>query len=350
MSDERRRPTAFRLDDPNVVVEDRNAAEEERAEDGRVVVRPEREDTDTAVVSVPATRKRSFSFGGLLLSGLGALVTLGIGIWITDFVQNLFARNDWLAYAALVAAALAAIGFVGLVLREVLALMRLSRITELRAEAEQAAARDDREGARKVVRRLAALYSGRPDMARARRQLSDHAGEIIDGRDLVRVAERDVMVPLDVQARALIISSARRVSVVTAASPRAVIDLLFVLYEALRLVRRIGALYGSRPAGLALIRLVRLTVSHLAVTGGVAVTDGLVQQIVGHGVAARLSARLGEGFINGLMTARIGLAALDVARPLPWIANEPPGMSDILNVLGNTTGATPGKGKKKGEE
>ncbi len=339
MSEDRRRPTAFRLDDPNVVVEDAEATRSEAQPDGRVLVRPEREETEDALVPAPSPKRRGISFGALLISGLGSLITLALGIWINDFILNLFARNDWLAWIALFAAGLAGLGFAGLLAREAYGLMRLSRIAELRAEAEAAVAGDDRDGARKVASRLVSLYSGRPELARSRRALDEHSREIIDGRDLMRLAERDIMVPLDAQARALIIASARRVSIVTAASPRAVIDLLYVLYEALRLVRRVGALYGSRPTGLALLRLLRLTVSHLAVTGGVALTDGIVQQVLGHGVAARVSHRLGEGFVNGLMTARIGLAALDVARPLPWIQARPPGMGDILNVIGGSDAA-----------
>jgi putative membrane protein len=50
-----------------------------------------------------------------------------------------------------------------------------------------------------------------------------------------------------------------------------------------------------------------------------------VQQIVGHGLAARLSAKLGEGVVNGMMTARIGIAAMETARPLPFAAVETPG-------------------------
>src|SRR3712207_6930775 len=45
------------------------------------------------------------------------------------------------------------------------------------------------------------------------------------------------------------------------------------------------------------------------------VGDSLVQQALGLGVAARISAKLGEGVLNGLMTARFGLAALNVCRP-----------------------------------
>ncbi|RUY11697.1 DUF697 domain-containing protein, partial [Mesorhizobium sp. M7A.F.Ca.US.005.03.2.1] len=54
---------------------------------------------------------------------------------------------------------------------------------------------------------------------------------------------------------------------------------------------------------------------------------------VGHGLAARLSAKLGEGVVNGMMTARIGIAAMETARPLPFSAAKRPGLGDFLSAL-----------------
>ena len=122
-------------------------------------------------------------------------------------------------------------------------------------------------------------------------------------------------------------------SVVTAVSPRAAFDMAFVLIAALVMIRRLAALYGGRPGLLGLLRLVRLIVTHLAVTGGIAVGDGIIQQVLGHGVAAKLSARLGEGVLNGLLTARLGLAAIEVARPLPFTALPRPAFGDIAGDL-----------------
>ena len=98
--------------------------------------------------------------------------------------------------------------------------------------------------------------------------------------------------------------AARRVSIVTAISPRALIDVLFVGGQALRLVRTVSLIYGGRPGFLGFLRLLRAVCGHLVVTGGMAVGDGLVQQVLGAGLAARLSAKLGEGVLNGLLTAR----------------------------------------------
>ncbi|MDB5579006.1 MAG: hypothetical protein JWR80_4182, partial [Bradyrhizobium sp.] len=146
-------------------------------------------------------------------------------------------------------------------------------------------------------------------------------------------AERELMTPLDQEARRLVSSAAQRVSVVTAVSPRAVIDVLFVFVAALRLIRQLARLYGARPGALGMFKLMRHVIAHLAITGGMAAGDSLIQQVLGHGIAAKLSQRLGEGVLNGLLTARLGLAAIDVTRPLPFTALPRPALADLAKDL-----------------
>jgi putative membrane protein len=82
-----------------------------------------------------------------------------------------------------------------------------------------------------------------------------------------------------------------------------------------------------------MIRLLHHVIAHVAITGGMAASDSLVQQVLGHGVAAKLSQRLGEGILNGLLTARLGLAAIDVTRPLPFTALPRPVLADLAKDL-----------------
>jgi putative membrane protein len=70
--------------------------------------------------------------------------------------------------------------------------------------------------------------------------------------------------------------------------------------------------------------------------------DSLVSQILGHGLAARLSARLGEGVVNGLLTARVGIAAIEVCRPLPFVTGRPPRLADVMGELSRLTSKSAG--------
>ncbi|MEA2935682.1 MAG: putative rane protein, partial [Variibacter sp.] len=202
---------------------------------------------------------------------------------------------------------------------------------------------DDRERGLVVLRELIAFSRGAPRFARGRAVLERHTHDIIDGADLVRLAERELMPIPDAEARRLVASAAKRVSVVTAVSPRAIVDMAFVLFTAVRLIRALAELYGGRPGVLGLMRLVRETLTHLAFTGGMAAGDSIVQQMLGHGVAAKLSARLGEGVLNGLLTARLGLAAIEVTRPLPFAALPPPTMTDLAGGLIRRSGDRDGE-------
>src|SRR5690606_33801131 len=176
-----------------------------------------------------------------------------------------------------------------------------------------------------------------PDLARARESFGMDSGGILDGRQIIELAERKLMDPLDRKARALTAASARRVALVTASSPRALIDIAYVVFESVRLARSLAELYGARPGALGFFRLVRSILAHLAVTGGLVLTDGVVEQLVGQSMASRLSARLGEGLVNGLMTVRVGIAAIRVVRPLPHLVRPAPKVADFVGELARVT-------------
>lgn len=328
-----RRPAAFRLDDPGVIV-----AESEQEKDyptkASVRVIPEHEAASLPVpVEPPAPVKRSWRWGTLLWSALGGLVALGVSLAVTQLVEELFARSEALGFLGLALALLAALAFFAIVARETYGLLRLATIEKLHARAEGAIASDERKAGRAVASDLVALFAKVPQLARGRASVQSHLDDIIDGGDMVRLAERELMSPLDREAVRLVSGAAKRVSVVTAVSPRALIDMGFVLVTTLGLVRRLAYLYGGRPGTLGMIRLLRLSIAHLAVTGGLAAGDSLIQQMFGHGIAAKLSAKLGEGVLNGLLTARLGLAAIEVTRPLPFTALPRPALSSVAGDL-----------------
>ncbi|MBN8958916.1 MAG: TIGR01620 family protein [Rhizobiales bacterium] len=328
---EPRKPAAFRLDDPNVVVaarhEDDAAAHSPRA----VVVNPEKDQDARALPLAPLRRR--FAWATVLFCALLGLLAMAAGLSTVKLLESLFARTPWLGWTGAALAGAAAIAFIAIIIREVRGLMRLAEVEKLHERAAEAIAKDNRDEARSVAKEIISFSRASPWQARGRAALEAHLDDIIDGADLVRLAEREMMAPLDREARRLVSDAAKRVSLVTAVSPRAAVDMAFVLFTAVRLIRRLAELYGGRPGTLGMIRLVRMVLAHLAVTGGMAASDSLVQQVLGHGLAAKLSARLGEGVLNGMLTARLGLAAIEVARPLPFVALPPPTMTDLASGL-----------------
>ncbi len=329
-----RKPAVFRLDDPGIVV---TASEEPRrfappppypprpAGEGRVGDAPA---ADVAPLPVaPPPSRRRVPWAGLFWVSAAGLVLLATGLGIATLIEDLLNRAAWLGGVGAVLAAVAVVALLAIVTREVLGLARLAAIETLRQRAAAILVTDERAAGRALGRDLITLTKRMPNLARARARLESHLGDIIDGGDLVRLSERELMAPIDAEARRLVAAAAKRVSVVTAVSPRAAVDMFFVLITALGLVRRLALLYGGRPGTLGLIKLMRHAVSHIALTGGMAA------RVIGHGLAAKLSARLGEGVLNGLLTARLGLAAIEATRPLPFAALRQPALNDIAGSL-----------------
>jgi putative membrane protein len=218
-----------------------------------------------------------------------------------------------------------------IVSREIAGLYRLSAITLVRQRADAALAAENISEARSASGEIRAMLEERRELADGVARLKRHQGDILDARQVLTLTERELLLPLDREARVAVGTSGRRVSMVTALSPAAVFSVGFVAYENFRMLRTLAGVYGGRPGFIAVLRLMRLIAGHLAVTGGMAFTDDILGQFVGHGMTSRVSKRLGEGLINGGFTIRIGIAAIEVLRPLPYIEARQPRLREFAS-------------------
>lgn len=327
-------PRAYRLDDPRL---EAGAAPAGRHD---VVVTPQDDafaaQDDAALAAAPAAltpQSRRASWGSLLIGALTGLAGIGIGLWVERLILDLFSLHPGLGIAAGALGALALVALLVILGREIAGIWRERKVAALHARADKALATGDDAAAKAVAADLVTLYAGRAATAAGRAALQAESETLIDADDRLAMAERLILVPLDLAAQRAIAASARQVSLVTAVSPRAIVDVAFTLFAATRLIRRIAAIYGGRPGSLGFLRLFRAVMTNLLVTGGVAAGDSLLQQAMGHGLAAKLSAKAGEGVLNGLLAARVGIAAIDVCRPLPFIRAERPRVADVAAQL-----------------
>lgn len=283
-----------------------------------------------AAVRLAAGRGRG-GRGGLFWTVLGLFVSLVVSIATYDYLTSLLMRFPLLGRAALVLVAILAVLVLLQVVRELWAFRRLARIQSFHAEAAAALAGGDRAAALALSRRLERFYSGRPELGWHLERLRERREGLLDADAIVELTERAVFEPLDAQARREIEAASRIVAGATALIPLALADVLAALSQNVRMVRRIAGIYGAHAGFFGSWRLLRLVAAHLIATGLVAVGDDLVGSVAGGHLLARLSRRFGEGFVNGALTARVGVAAMDVCRPLPFAALPRPKVSNLIS-------------------
>lgn len=265
-------------------------------------------------------------FWGALLALVGFVAALAA--W--DFVTGLLAANPVLGGIAAGLVALVLVTLVLIALREAAAFARLGRLDGLRQGAEAALAAQDLALARQVVGRLDRLYRGRPRLDLGRAELARRADEMFEAETLLALAEAQVLAPLDAAARLEVEAAARQVATVTALVPIALADVVAALTANLRMIRRIADIYGGRSGTLGSLRLLRAVMTHLVATGAVAIGDDLIGSVAGGSVLSKVSRRFGEGVVNGALTARVGVAAMEVCRPLPFGAGRKPSVGSLV--------------------
>lgn len=289
------------------------------------------------VASLAARRPSRLArwFWSALLALLGFLASVAA----YDALNALVTTRPLLGMIAMGLLALVLFLLVIVFMREIAAFARLRKVDRLQAEAERVLAEGDIADAQAVVAALKRLYRGREDTAWGMARLDDRAGEIFDADGLVTHAETCLLIPLDRAARREVETAARQVATVTAIVPLALADLFAALAANMRMIRRIAEIYGGRSGFLGSWRLTRAVFAHLVATGAVAVGDDLLGSLAGGGVLSKLSRRFGEGLINGALTARVGVAAMEVCRPLPFTAAKRPSVSAVVaSALGGFLG------------
>jgi len=274
--------------------------------------------------------KRPSRLWRVFRAAIVAFVGLLVAVWAWDFFFSLLGRNIWLGRGAMVVAGVLIASALGLALREWVSFVRLGRIEKLRAKVAEAASRDDLALTRQVLADITRFYRGRDDLSWAIENLNQLQDDVLDADGLLQAGEREVMAPLDAAARREIEVSARQVATITAIVPLALFDVLGVLGANLRMVRRIAEIYGGRTGSFGSWRLLRAVLLHLVATGAVAVGDDLIGSLAGGGLVSKVSRRFGEGVVNGALTARVGIAALEVCRPMPFAALDRPKVTGLV--------------------
>lgn len=264
-------------------------------------------------------------------SAVLALLSFIVSLAVWDYVNALVQRSPMLGA---IAGALLTVILLGLLiwsLQEGAALVRIKRIDDLQKQAASSLTQGNIKTARVVIERLRVLYAPREDVRWNFVRLQEQAAEMLDADGVIDLAERTLMTSLDEQAKGEVEVAARRIATLTAIMPLPLVDVLAALSVNFSMIRRIAEIYGGRSGSIGSWRLTRLVLVHLATTGLVGVGDDLIDSVAGGGLVSKVSRRFGEGLINAALTARVGIAAMDVCRPLAFRVLERPSVRKLVS-------------------
>jgi putative membrane protein len=264
----------------------------------------------------------------------GAVLLIGwLGLEAYDFVAGLFARSPLLGVGFAVVLALCVLGALGALGRELADLRRLERAEQLRLTGERLIGSEVHGQADAYLEQLQRMYHGRADLAEPLARFELRASDALSDGERVRLFARTVLAPLDREARRLVTRGARDIGALTALSPLGLLDSAIVLWRTLIMLRAIARLYGVRPGIAASLRLLRQTLAHVLAAGvGELLSDAAVET-AGASLLSVISARLGQGAAHGLLAARLGLAAVQICRPVPFVEGELPSMKQLRTEL-----------------
>ena len=294
-----------------------------------------------AEVVAPTGKSKNSGWLNLLLLAVGGLLSLSVSLWAYRLIGAVLARKDWVGWTGFSLLIIAGCAALVLLAREIDALFRLRHLGKLREKADQARENSDEKLAKSVLAEVTALYAERKDLA----WISDYTKSAPKtGTALEQLAafEANVLRRIDREAVSIIEQASQRVSAVTVLSPFIIFDILAILTINIRLLRRISELYGGGPGLASAIRLGRLAIAQIFIDAGLELAGDFIPSTLVRG-AGFFGRKVGEGLVNGFMTARIGTNAMRICRPVPFLDGRKPNPMKIFGRISARYAASAGK-------
>ena len=152
-----------------------------------------------------------------------------------------------------------------------------------------------------------------------------------------------VLRPLDDKALQLVLKSSSQTALLVAASPLALADMLFVLWRNLKMLRDIANIYQIPLGYWGQIRLIRQIVKNMVFAGATELVTELGTDWFSAELTSKLSAKLAQGLGSGVLSARLGVNAIQTCRPLLMLPDEKPKLSQIRKALLTRLSSTVGQ-------
>jgi putative membrane protein len=99
------------------------------------------------------------------------------------------------------------------------------------------------------------------------------------------------------------------------------------------MMNQVSEIYGLHLGYWGTVKLMRKIFHTMLYAGAAEILSDAGNYALGAGITGKLSTRVAQGMGAGVLTARIGLKAMNESRPLPWLLEAKPGLSGISKQL-----------------
>ncbi len=136
--------------------------------------------------------------------------------------------------------------------------------------------------------------------------------EILDMYDAMVLSEQDK------KATQLVSKFSTESAALVAVSPLALADMLLVAWRNFTMIDQLAELYGIELGYWSRIKLFKSVLVNMAAAGASELAIDAGMDLLSMDLAGKVSARAGQGIGVGILTARLGVKAMTLLRPLPW--------------------------------
>lgn len=141
--------------------------------------------------------------------------------------------------------------------------------------------------------------------------------------ELLQLYSQSVLTKVDQKVMAEIAKSSSEAVILVALSPIALLDMLIMLSRNLRLINKISALYGLKLGYWSRIKLIKSVFVNMAYAGASELIADVGAELLGADLLSKLSSRFAQGLGAGMLTARLGINAMTLCRPIPLKDKKP---------------------------
>ncbi|WCE28329.1 YcjF family protein [Vibrio sp. SCSIO 43137] len=269
---------------------------------------------------------------GVMVSALLASFTGLVGWQTVDSVITAWQSSDWLTigWSAFIAA-VAGLGISALT-RELWKIRKLRNHFSVQEQSESIINSDSIGKGKAFCEDLAAqsrIIAENPYLDRWSNAIdpSHSDAEIIEMYDGMVVSQQDK------QAKAIVAKLSTESAALVAISPLAVADILLVAWRNLKMIDKLAEIYGVELGYWSRIQLFKLVLINMAAAGATELATDAGADLLSMDLAGKLSARVAQGFGVGILTARLGLKAMSLLRPVPWNEQSRVKLGEIRKAL-----------------